>query len=109
MFFAKRTMQRIRIALAVCLAYAVLITIVATELPREGKSFVSSFIWWFSAIPICCVAYVALEASGTWSLGLSFWQRMSSYTRILLLVTIITVITVGYLVVSLYIRGNSAL
>jgi hypothetical protein len=107
-FFAHRMKQRFRIALAVGVAYALMVTTVAAVFPREGKSFVSSFGWWLLAIPVGLVVYAAVELSGTWSLGLPFWQRMPSWARVLLLVAIISCGAVGVAFVTQYLGGIGA-
>jgi phosphoglycerol transferase MdoB-like AlkP superfamily enzyme len=109
MFFAHRTRQRILIALAACIAYALLVAAAAAIFPRDGKSFASSFGWWLLAIPVGLVAYAALELIGTWSLGLSFWQRMPSWARVLLLVVVISLGAVGAIFVNQYVGGSIAL
>lgn len=104
MFFAYRTKQRLRIAFAVCIAYALLAAAAAAMLPRAGLGFLESFGWWLCAIPIGLAAYVALELFGTWSLDRPFWNRMSSWVRVLLLVTLVSCFAVGAVIVSQFIR-----
>ena len=109
MFFAHRTKQRLRIALAACAVYALVAAAVAVLFPRDGLGFVASFGWWLCAIPIGLAVYVAVEFFGTWSLGLPFWQRMSSSSRILLLVIVISCIAVGAVFVSQLINHHGSL
>jgi hypothetical protein len=107
-FFAHRTKQRLRIALAACVVYALVTAAVAVVFPREGLGFVASFCWWLCAIPVCFAVYVVVEAFGTWSLGLLFWQRMPSSARVLLLVVLIGCIAVAAVFVNQLIsRGGS--
>ena len=108
MFIAHRTKQRFRVALAVCVVYALLVATVAAVFPREGKSFASSFGWWLLAIPFGLVVYAALEFFGTWSLGLPFWHRMPGWARVLLLVALISFCAVGVALLSQYLRGDGA-
>lgn len=107
-FFAHQTRQRIRIASAACIAYALLISLVTLLLPREGKSLLQSFGWWLVAIPIGLATYVALELFGTWLLGFAFWQRIPSWARILLLVLLISFGTIAAILVGQYITGDGA-
>ena len=86
MFFAHRTKQRLRVALAVGVSYALMVGIVAAAFPRVGKNFVSSFGWWMLVIPTGLVAYATIELFGTWGLGLHFWQRMPTWVRVPFLV-----------------------
>jgi hypothetical protein len=94
-FFAYRTKQRFRVALAICVVYALLVAMVAAVFPYEGRSFASLFGWLLLAIPVGLVGYAALEFFGTWGLGLPFWQRMSNWVRVLLLVALISVGAAG--------------
>lgn len=109
MFFAHRTKQRIRIAIAACIAYALLVAATAAIFPRDGKTFASSFGWWLLAIPVGLGAYAALELFGTRGLGLSFWQRMPSWARVFLLVAVISLGAVGAVFVSQHFGGSIAL
>ncbi len=92
MFFSHKARPRLRIALGAILALACLSGLAAALLPREGMRFGLSFIWWLAAIPAGLLACAALELSGNWILGFSFWQRMPAWARILLLVVIIVAI-----------------
>ena len=103
MFFAHRTKQRIRIAVVACIAYALLVAVVTVFFPREGNSLLSSFSWWLIAIPVGLATYAVLELFGTWSLGLTFWQRMPGWTRVLLLVVLIAIGTTAAVLVSQYV------
>ena len=76
MFFAHHIKQRLGIAFAAGVTYAVLAAAVAAAFPREGLGFLSSWGWWLRAIPVGLIAYLALELFGTCGLGLPFWQRM---------------------------------
>ena len=105
MFFAQRTRRRVRIALAACALYAAVIAAVAVLFPREDRDFVSSFGWWFVAIPLGLLAYAVLESLGTWSLERPFWQGMPSWARVLLLVAIISLVSVSAVLVSRYTSG----
>jgi hypothetical protein len=100
MLLPRQTRNRLRVALGTCLAYAVIAGAIAAAWPHENKGFASSFVWWLLAIPGGLIAYVGLELFGTWSLGLPFWQRMSSWARVLLLVVLICSGAVGAIVVS---------
>ena len=108
-FFAYRTKQRLRLAFAVCIAYAVLAAAVAAMLPRAGLGFLESFGWWLCAIPFGLASYVALELFGTWSLDRPFWNRMSSWMRVLLLVTLVSCCAVGAVIVSQFIGSHGSL
>jgi len=108
-FFAYRTKQRLRIALAVCGAYVALAAAVAVLLPHEGLEFLASFGWWLCAIPAGLVAYIAAELFGTWSLELPFWQRIPSWARVLLLVALISGFAVGAIYVSQLISPHGSL
>jgi len=106
---ANRTKQRLRIAVVACTAYALLAAAVAAVFPREGLGFFPSFAWWLCAIPIGLIAYVALELFGTWSLGLTFWQRMPSWARVLLLVALISGIAAGAFFISQLVSHHGSL
>jgi uncharacterized membrane protein len=95
MFLAHRIRQHIRIALTGCAVYAFVIAIIAAVFPREDKSLVFSFGWWLVAVPVGLIGYAVLESLCTWCLGLPFWQRLSSWARVLLLVLLISLATVG--------------
>jgi hypothetical protein len=107
-FFAHRTKKRFRVALAVCVAYALLVATVAAVFPREGESFASSFGWWLLAVPVGLGIYATLELFGTWSLSRPFWQRMPSWARVLFLVALIGCGAVGVAFVSQYLGVKSA-
>ena len=109
MFFAYKTKQRLRIALAVCGAYVALAAAVAVFLPHDELEFLASFGWWLSAIPVGIFAYIAAEIFGTWSLGLPFWQRIPSWARVLLLVALISGFAVGAIFVSPLISPHGSL
>ena len=109
MFFAYRTKQRLRIAFAACIAYALLAAAAAAMLPRAGHSFLESFGWWLCAIPIGLIAYVALESLGTWSLDRPFWNRMPSWVRVLLLVTLVSCCAVGAMIVGQLVSKHGSL
>lgn len=96
MFFAYRTKQRLRIVLVICLSYALLVAALAALFPTEGKTFASSFWRWFAVIPVGFCIYAVIELFGTWSLNRPFWQRMPSWSRILLLVLLIALGVAGF-------------
>ena len=100
MFFAHRTRQWLRIVFAAGAACAVLAATAAVIFPRAGVGILSSWGWWLRAIPVGLLAYVVLELFGTWVLGRAFWQRMPSWARVLLLVTLIACCAVGAVFVS---------
>jgi hypothetical protein len=108
MFFAHRTKQRFRTALVAVVGFACLVGIVAAVFPREDKSFVFSYFLWMLAILLGLAAYAAIELFGTWSLSLPFWQRMPSWTRVLLLVVLICAIVVTAFFTSQYFGGDLA-
>jgi hypothetical protein len=107
-FLAHRTWQRLRVVLASCATYALVVAVVAALFPREGKSFASSFGWWLVAIPAVLLFYAALELFGTWGLGLPFWQRMPSWVRVLLLVLLVSLCAVGGVFLSQYFESRRA-
>jgi membrane protease YdiL (CAAX protease family) len=109
MFVTYRTKKHMRIVLFICLVYAVLTAAAAAIFPREGKNFASSYAWWLLAIPVILVVYAALEGLGTWFLGLSFWNRIPSWARILLLVLVMSFISVGVILVRDSIGSHDAL
>lgn len=109
MFLAHRTKQRLRIAVVVCAAYALLAAAVAAVFPREGLGFLPSFGWWLCAIPIGLIVYVAVESFGSWSFERPFWQRMPSSARVLLLVALISGIAVGAFFISQFVSHHGAL
>lgn len=102
MFISYRTKQRFRIALAVCLAYALLVAILAALFPTEGRSFSSSFWRWSIAVPVYFCIYVFLELFGAWFLDHSYFHRMSSWVRILFLVLLIVLIVVVVVFIRQY-------
>jgi hypothetical protein len=108
MFFARRTRQRIRIAAIACIAYAVLVAVAAAIYPRDERIFASSFGWWLVAFPVVLFAYAAIELICTWGLCQSFWQRLSTWARVLLLVALISFFAVGAVFVSQHIGGFMA-
>jgi hypothetical protein len=107
-FLAHRTRQRLRVVLASCTTYALVVAVVAVLFPCEGKSFASSFGWWLVAIPAGLAVYAALELFGTFGLGLPFWPRMPSWARVLLLVLLISLGAVGAVLLSQYFEGRRA-
>ncbi len=109
MFLAQRTTRRIRIAFLACFAYALVVILAAVAFPPEGKSFFSSLSWWAIGIPVGLIAYVAIELLGTWFLEFTFWQRMPSWARVLLLVALISIVAIGVNVVIQQLGGYSAL
>ena len=109
MFIAQRTTRRIRIAFLACFAYALVAILAAVAFPTEGKSFFSSLSWWAIGIPVGLLAYVAVELLSTWFLELTFWQRMPSWGRVLLLVALLSIVAIGVSVVFQQLGGYSAL
>lgn len=109
MFFAHRTKQRLRIALAACAVYALIAAVLAAVFPREGHGFAASLGWWLCAIPIGLAAYAAIELFGTWSLERPFWQRMPSAARVLLLVALVSCVAVGAVFVRQFISNDGSL
>lgn len=109
MFFAHRTKQRLRIALALCAVYALVASVLAAAFPREGHGFAASVGWWLCAMPIGLAAYAGIELFGTWSLERPFWQRMPSAARVLLLAALVSCVAVGAVFVSQFIRHDGSL
>ena len=109
MFLAHRTRHSIRFALVASLLCALLVASIAAFFPQEGKSFLSSLGWWIVAIPVCIAAYAALEFFGTWSLELTFWQRMPSWVRVLLLGAVVSFIAVFVAISAEHFGGGNAL
>jgi hypothetical protein len=89
MFSTHRTARRIRISFVIFVGYAMLTAVLALGSPRGDASFWSSYGRWIIGIPVCSAAYVALELLGTCALRLQFWQRLPSWARIPLLVSLI--------------------
>jgi len=106
---AHRTRSRLRIVVGICAAYILLAGAIAAVVANDGLAFWASFGWWLGAIPIGLAAYLAVEALGTWGLGLAFWQRMPSWARILLLVALICAIAVGVIFVSPFVSHRGSL
>lgn len=56
----------------------------------------SDSLWGFAlAIPAMLLLYAVLESVGTWALSFQIWDRLPSWARIALLVTILCLILIG--------------
>lgn len=95
MFFAGRTQKRVKVASLVLLALVGVAAVLGLLFPQSGGTFWDSFRWWVLGIPIGLAAWLGLEWCGTTMLGFSFWQRMPSAVRVLLLVAIIVIVMIA--------------
>ncbi len=71
--------------------------VLALALPGENARFWSSYGRWIVGVPVCFAFYFALELLGTWVLGLPFWQRLPSRTRVPLFVAVFALCMFGLL------------
>ncbi len=94
MYFASRTTQNLKVALAVALAYLVVVAPLAWFYPVAGASFAEAYLRWAAGIPATVALWFGIEWLGTSALGLRFWSRLSSSARIALLVVVIVAIVV---------------
>lgn len=92
MFLASRTHQWVKVASLVLLALVGFATVLGLLFPQNSGTFWESFRWWVLAIPIGLAAWLGLEWCGTTVLGFSFWRKMPSAVRVLLLVAIIVIV-----------------
>ena len=91
MFFASRTHQRVKVASLVLLVLVGVAAALGLLFPQNGGTFWDSFRWWVLGIPIGLAAWLSLEWCGTTLSGFSFWQKMPSAVRVLILVAIIAI------------------
>lgn len=107
MYLGHRSYQNIK---GIAVATAIYISIVAALallLPRNDRTYAESFASWFFGIPTGLFAWATLEWLGSKLLGLSFWRRLPSILRILLLVIIVVAVIVTLVVGLELIRGDT--
>ena len=98
MYFARKTLKKIRIGLCVGVVYGGAVFPLAWVFPA-APAFDASFAKWFIGLPIVLITYAMLEWLGSKLLALSFWEKMPSAVRVLLLVFIIALVAVAAVVV----------
>ena len=81
-------------ALAVVIAYLVVVAPLAWLYPAAGTSFAEAYLRWAAGIPATVAVWFSIEWLGTWALGLRFWSRLTSSARIALLVVVIVAVVV---------------
>jgi ABC-type dipeptide/oligopeptide/nickel transport system permease subunit len=108
MFFARRTIQAIKVCTIVVAAYALLVMLLAYFAPVTGATFQQAFLRWFTGIPATLLTWFVLEWLGTTLVNQPFWSRMRSWARIALMVSIIVTVTVVVVAASVWWHANSA-
>jgi hypothetical protein len=98
MYVASRTAKNLKVALAVVLAYLVVVAPLAWFYPAAGVSFAEAYLRWAAGIPATVALWFSIEWLATRVLGLRFWTRLSSSARIVLLVVVIVAIVVTAMV-----------
>lgn len=108
MFFAYRTVQRIKLALAILGVSVLVAFIVAALFPVGEHSIFQSAVIWAARIFLGLLAWVVLENAFTKLLGSVKLAQFSSPVRVLL-VLVGVLLTIG-LVMSIYFikHGSSA-
>lgn len=91
--------MRVRSAGIAAAAYVAIVAILAMLFPDQGASYSGAVVKWLVGIPIYLAIWFSLEWSGEKFLGLSFWQQMPSFARVLLLVICIVVVIIAAKVV----------
>ena len=105
MHFADRVHHRLRVGFALAAIYVLVAAAVAWFSRAPGEPFGKAFLFWLLGVPVCLAAYAALELSGEKFLNLSFWNRMSSVSRVLLLVAIVALLVVLSVALNGWVRG----
>lgn len=100
MSLARRTRNRLCIAVVVCAACVLAAVAAAALFPRKGRSFLQSVAWWLAAIPIGFAACLVVEFAGSWTLERPFWQGLPSWARVMLLVVVICACAVAAVLVA---------
>lgn len=95
MYLAHRTRQRLRAGATFVAVYAGVVAIIAWFSRAPNEPFGKAFLLWLVGIPVFLAMYAFVEWSGEKFLGLSFWNRMSAVSRVLLLVVIIAAMVVA--------------
>ena len=98
MFFPDRTKKRMKgplAGLAVCAVLAVGVTAAFFSPDDEGAGFAISSARWVMAVSLGMAVCMAIDLVGTWCLDRPFWQRLSSWTRIALLVALACLVMAG--------------
>jgi hypothetical protein len=95
MFLAQRTRQRFKIVLLGTVVYALIVLALALLAPAPNVPFSVAYGRWLLGIPATLIAWASLELIGTCSLNRQFWNRMPSWGRIALLVTLISLFAVA--------------
>ena len=109
MVTANQRTRNLRILLALCIGYALLVAVLSTLFPLKGHSPGFSFVWWLAGLSVCLIAYAVLEFAGTWSLERPFWRRLPSWARVSLLVAVVCLLWVSIAVVINLVRQRNAL
>ncbi len=94
MYFAQRTIKRIKIAISVGAFYLVIVALLAQYFPAPGISFAQAYLRWLAVIPATIAAWLCGEWLVTKALELKFWSRLPSWARIALLVAVVVLIAV---------------
>jgi uncharacterized membrane protein len=105
MYLAERTRHRLLVGFALAAIYVLVVSVVAWVSRAPGEPFGKAFLFWLLGVPVCLAAYATLELSGEKFLYLSFWNRMSSVSRVLLLVAIVALLLVLSVALNGWLHG----
>ena len=96
MFFAHRTRQRMKTISTAAVIYLLIVGVLSLLLHEKNVTYWQTFLHWLVALPFGLLIWFTFESVGTYLLSLPFWQRMSGFSRIGLLVSciVLTIITV---------------
>lgn len=91
--FARLTHQRLKTTGMLVAGYLAIVSILTELFPGSGTTYAETFFGWLFGIPAVVLVWLTFEWIGTKLLGLSLWQRMSSPTRVMLIVGSVVAIT----------------